>query len=96
VDSGRHARAEATAAIVLDAAHSGRSLCIPGTRETGVRVTRPAAGAIDSPAAAAVLARAASVGVEQRENERSGGGAPSERDTTRSATIFEWLRGFLR
>jgi hypothetical protein len=81
---------------VLDATHTGTSLCIPGTREMGVRVTRLAAAATDNPAAGAAIARPATVRVEQRDNERSGGGAPSERDTTRGATVFEWLRSFLR
>jgi hypothetical protein len=93
VDSGRHARAEATATIVLDATLTGTSLCIPGARETGVRVTRLAAAAPHDPAAGARLAAAR---VEQSDSERSGGGAPSERDTTRGATVFEWLRSFLR
>lgn len=82
--------------MVLDATHSGTSLCIPGTREMGVRVTHLASAAIDNPVAVTAVARPATVRVEQRDSERSGGGAPSERDTTRGATVFEWLRSFLR
>ena len=92
MDSGLLARAEATATIVMNAAQTGESLCIPGTRELRTRITGPTAEA-----ALPVLRDVAAPGdVEQREYERAGGGAPGERDTTRRATVFEQLRRLLR
>jgi hypothetical protein len=96
VDAERLARATAIATIVSSATKTGAPLCIPGTREMGVRVTRQATGAVDAAAAVAPGARPATDDVELREYQRSGGGAPSERNTAKRATAFDWLLNVLR
>jgi hypothetical protein len=96
VDCARPTSAEMTAAIVLDAARTGASLCIPGAREA--RVARPAGrtavGPVSGPPAEADARTAAHR--ERLEYELAGGGAASERGSTRRASVIERLCHLLR
>jgi hypothetical protein len=95
VNSTGPSSAEKTAAIVSSAVETGASLCIPGAREP--RVGRPAgrdavaAGATPSEAAAGTASQR-----EQREYQRAGGGAASERGLTRHTSVIERLCRLLR
>lgn len=93
----RPTAAEATVAIVLSAAQTGASLCIPGAREVRVAHAASVTPAADksAPPVAAVV-RLAPDDAEQREYARAGGGAPSERAVNRRVGVIERLCRLLR
>ena len=94
VNSQRRTAAEGTAAILMEAAHSGVPVLIPGAHE--VRVARPGA----QPAAAessAILDDPPDQlhGRGRLEHEREGGGAPSQRQRASRGTPLARLRRWL-
>jgi hypothetical protein len=88
--------AEMTAAIVLSAASTGASLCIPGALDlrSGHPVSRTS-GEVGATSPAVNDARTSS-DPGRRESELAGGGASSERGITRRAGLIERLCGLLR
>jgi hypothetical protein len=88
--------AEMTAAIVLNAARTGASLCIPGALD--VRVGHTARRTSSATGGAPPVAKDAGTASdpERRENELAGGGAPSERGIIRRANVLERLCSLLR
>jgi hypothetical protein len=90
-ETGRPTAAEVTAGTILTAIQLGEPLCIPGALD--VRVGRPASRTPDESVRAAPTGRppGAAPDLERREHEREGGGAPSERDTAKHASLFERL-----
>ena len=96
-DPIRRTAAETTVAIVLSAAQTGASLCIPGAREVRVAHAESVTPTADAAAPlVAAVARPAPDDAEQREYARAGGGAPSERAVNRRVGVIERFCRLLR